>query len=183
MPVDWRFAESIELEGRGNRRIETTDAQRQRTTAEAILDDLRNQPGVVLADEVGMGKTYVALAVAASVIRSTQGRNGPVVVMVPSRLRRKWQREWKQFRDHCTRDAWFDELRAEYAHTPTEFFRLRDDRGDRRCHLIFMTTGCFSLGLQDPWIKLAFIRLARRHTLHLQAGSRYDGDARRAGWT
>lgn len=164
MPVDWKFNPSIELGGLGSRRIEVTDGQRQRMTAEAILNDLRVRPGVVLADEVGMGKTYVALAVAASVISSTRGRNGPVVVMVPSRLRRKWQREWKQFNDHCTPAGSFNWVRAEYAHTPTEFFRLKDDRGKRRCHLVFMTTGCFSLGLQDPWIKLAFIRLARRHT-------------------
>jgi superfamily II DNA or RNA helicase len=164
MPVDWKLDSSIELGGLGSRRIEPVDGERQRTTAEAILNDLRDRPGVVLADEVGMGKTYVALAVAASVISSTRRRSGPVVVMVPSRLRRKWQREWKQFKDHCTPPGSFDWVRAEYAHTPTEFFRLRDDRGERRCHLVFMTTGCFSLGLQDPWIKLAFIRLARRHT-------------------
>lgn len=164
MPVDWGFDTTIELGGLGSRRIESADGQRQRTTAEAILSDLRDRPGVVLADEVGMGKTYVALAVAASVISSTTGRSGPVVVMVPSRLRRKWQREWNQFKDHCTPSGSFNWVRAEYAHTPTEFFRLKDDRGDRRCHLVFMTTGCFSLGLQDPWIKLAFIRLARRHT-------------------
>lgn len=164
MPVDWKFEAAIDLGGQGSRRIEAVDGARQRTTAEAILDDLRDRPGVVLADEVGTGKTYVALAVAASVISSTRGRSGPVVVMVPSRLRRKWQREWKQFKDRCTPAGWLDWVRAEYAHTPTEFFRLKDDRGERRCHLVFMTTGCFSLGLQDPWIKLAFIRLARRHT-------------------
>jgi superfamily II DNA or RNA helicase len=164
MPVDWSFDPTIELGGLGSRRIESADGQRQRTTAEAILSDLRDRPGIVLADEVGMGKTYVALAAAASVISSTRGRSGPVIVMVPSRLRRKWQREWKQFKDHCTPAGAFDWVRAEYAHTPTEFFRLKDERGGRRCHLVFMTTGCFSLGLQDPWIKLAFIRLARRHT-------------------
>lgn len=140
------------------------DAERQRATAESILKDLKDRPGVILADEVGMGKTYVALSVAASVLSKTRGRGGPVVIMVPSRLRRKWQREWQQFKHHCTPSGSFDWVRAEYAHNPTEFFRLRDDRGDRRCHLVFMTTGCFSLGLQDPWIKLAFIRLARKHT-------------------
>lgn len=164
MPVDWKLAAGIELGGLGSRRIEQADGDRQRVTAEAILDDLHDRPGVVLADQVGMGKTYVALAVAASVISSTRGRGGPVVIMVPSRLRRKWQREWEQFKHHCTPPASFDWVRTEYAHTPTEFFRLRDDRGAQRCHLVFMTTGCFSLGLQDPWIKLAFIRLARRHT-------------------
>lgn len=164
MPVEWKLAAGIELGGIGSRRIEQADGDRQRVTAEAILDDLRDRPGVVLADQVGMGKTYVALAVAASVISSTRGRGGPVVIMVPSRLRRKWQREWEQFKHNCSSPGSLDWVRTEYAHTPTSFFRLRDDRGIRRCHLVFMTTGCFSLGLQDPWIKLAFIRLARRHT-------------------
>lgn len=163
MPVDWKPFDGLQLGGSGTR-IDPADGDRQRVTAEAILNDLQNQPGVVLADEVGMGKTYVALAVAASVIASTRGRGGPVVIMVPSRLRRKWQREWAQFKHHCTPARSFDWVRTAYAHTPAEFFRLRDDRGSRRCHLVFMTTGCFSLGLQDPWIKLAFIRLARRHT-------------------
>ncbi|MFM7868413.1 MAG: SNF2-related protein, partial [Planctomycetaceae bacterium] len=163
MPLDWKLFDGLQLGGEG-KRIDSADGDRQKVTAEAILKDLHNQPGVVLADEVGMGKTYVALTVAASVIASTGGRDGPVVIMVPSRLRRKWQREWKQFKHHCTPPRSLDWVRTEYAHTPTEFFRLRDDPGTRRCHLVFITTGCFSLGLQDPWIKLAFIRLARRHT-------------------
>jgi len=164
MPVNWKMASGIALGGLGSRRIEEADGDRQRATTEAILNDLQDRPGIVLADEVGMGKTYVALAVAASVIASTHGRGGPVVVMVPSRLRRKWQREWEQFKHHCTPLGSFDWVRTEYAHTPAAFFRLREDRGTRRCHLVFMTTGCFTRGLQDPWIKLAFIRLARRHT-------------------
>lgn len=165
MPIDWKFASAvIHLGGIGaRRRIEQTDAERQMATTDAILADLRERPGVVLADQVGMGKTYVALAVVASVLMATRGRNGPVTIMVPSRLRRKWQREWAQFKDHCTKPGTLDWVRAEYAHTPTKFFKLLDDR-DPRCHLVFMTTGCFSLGLQDPWIKLAFIRIARRHT-------------------
>lgn len=164
MPVDWLFSDQIDLRGNGPCCIDPLDSERQRVTAQAILNDLQGQPGVVLADEVGMGKTYVALAVAASVMAATRGRGGPVVIMVPSRLRRKWEREWEQFKHHCTTPGSFAWVRAAYAHTPTEFLKLRDDHGTRRCHLIFMTTGCFSLGLQDPWIKLAFIRLARRQT-------------------
>jgi superfamily II DNA or RNA helicase len=164
MPVDWSFCDKIQLQGIGTHQIEEDDARRQQVTAESILSDLNHRPGVVLADEVGMGKTYVALAVAASVLARTRGRGGPVVIMVPSRLRRKWQREWEQFKHHCTQKGSLDWVRAKYAHNPTKFFRLRDDRGEQRCHLVFMTTGCFSLGLQDPWIKLAFIRIARRHT-------------------
>ena len=122
-----------------------------------------------------MGKAYVALAVAASVISSTHGRGGPVVIMVPSQLRKKWQREWEQFKHHCIPARSFDRVRSKYAHNPTKFFELRDDKGNRRCHLVFMTTGCFFQALQDPWIELAFIRLARRHTkLSTQIKQRID---------
>ena len=48
-------------------RISEPDARRQMKTAKVIIDRLKKQPGLILADEVGMGKTFVALAVAASV--------------------------------------------------------------------------------------------------------------------
>ncbi|MDR1519601.1 MAG: hypothetical protein LBU23_05585, partial [Planctomycetota bacterium] len=165
MPVEWPMAgDIIELEGVGKARINPADAQRQAETARVILERLGGQPGVLLADEVGMGKTYVAMAVVASVIASTRRIHCPVVVMVPAGLRQKWQRDWEQFKAHCVRNHALDWVRDEYAHTPTEFFKLLDDRADRRTHLAFITTGCFSRGLNDPWIKLAMIRLARGMT-------------------
>src|SRR5262245_17867340 len=100
MPIEWPYAQEIlRLGGHGRYQIAAEDAARQEATAAAILESLRGQPGVVLADEVGMGKTYVALAVAASVLRSTRSR--PVVVMMPPGLADKWQAEWQQFRAHC----------------------------------------------------------------------------------
>jgi len=83
---------------------------------------------------------------------------------VPSGLRQKWQRDWDQFKSHCIRNNTLDWVRDEYAHTPTEFFKLMDDPSQKRAHLIFLTTGCFSRGLNDPWVKLAMIRLARSST-------------------
>jgi len=165
MPVDWPFANTaLNLEGTGKVRIQPADAARQTMSAREILQDLAGRPGILLCDEVGMGKTYVALAVAASVILATRGRQGPVVVMVPSRLRGKWQREWEQFKRHCSTGGSLDWIRHTYAHSPTAFFKLLDDDAQRRKHLVFTTTGCFSRGIGDPWIKLAMIRLARRHT-------------------
>lgn len=161
MPLEWPFAEDvIRLGGAG---IREDDAERQTKTVREILDGLSEQPGIMLCDEVGMGKTYVALAVAASVIVATGGRQ-PVVVMVPSRLRAKWEGEWQQFKTRCTAGAGLDSVRSGYAHSPTEFFKMLDDGKRRRKHLIFITTGCFSGALGDPWIKLALIRLARRRT-------------------
>lgn len=165
MPVEWSMAgDIIELGGVGKAQINRRDAQRQAETARTILERLRSQPGVLLADEVGMGKTYVAMAVVASVIASTQRTHCPVVVMVPAGLRQKWQRDWKQFKTQCVRNCALDWVRDEYAHTPTEFFKLLDDRVEQRTHLVFVTMGCFSRGLNDPWVKLAMIRLARGMT-------------------
>jgi len=162
MPVNWPFAhDALNLRGTGKQQIQHNDADRQTLTAKAILHDLATRPGTLLSDEVGMGKTYVALAVAASVIVATKGKQGPVVIMVPSRLRGKWQREWDHFKRHCAVGASLDWIKDTYAHSPTEFFKLLDDNDQTRKHLVFVTTGCFSGGLGDPWIKLAMIRLAR----------------------
>lgn len=164
MSVEWPFLNDIELGGVGKTQINPNDAKRQAETARMILERIRFQPGVLLADEVGMGKTYVAMAVVASVITSTRRTHCPVVIMVPPGLRQKWQRDWKQFKTHCIRNNALKGIRDEYAHTPTEFFKLLDDQVKKRINLIFISTGCFSLGLNDPWVKLAMIRLARRFT-------------------
>ena len=164
MPVIWPFAEKvIRLGGVTGTAIDPADAVRQATTARSILDSLSRQPGIVLADEVGMGKTYVAMAVIASVLLSTKGRP-PVVVMTPPGLASKWQAEWRQFKATCLADPKvLEPFRDAFAHNPTEFFRAMDQRPER-AHLIWMSTGCFSRALQDPWIKLALCRIARGQT-------------------
>jgi hypothetical protein len=48
-----------------NDRVSDADADRQQQTAVEILRRLADQPGLVLADEVGMGKTCVLEQVAA----------------------------------------------------------------------------------------------------------------------
>ena len=166
MPIEWPFPRQlIRLGGTGEQRLESEDGARQQVTAQAILHSLKNQPGVILADEVGMGKTYVALAVAASALLATRGKAKPVIVMVPRGLARKWPREWRNFKKVCVTDpqalAW---VRDRSVKNPTEFFQALSEPSSTRPHLIWMTTGCFSRGLNDPWIKLALVRLARSDT-------------------
>lgn len=165
MPVNWPFADRvIQLGGAGSQHIAPEDGKRQEATARAILQDLCRQPGVILADEVGMGKTYVALGVVASVLLATRGEGHPVVVMMPVGLASKWRMEWEQFKALCCNNRKdLDWVRDEDAHTPADFFRLLDP-SNRRRHLIWVTTSCFSRGLSDPWIKLALVRLARKRT-------------------
>jgi hypothetical protein len=169
MAINWQFADSvIDLRGVESARpdkIDPADGLRQQETARSILDDLRLKPGVILADEVGMGKTYVALAVVASVLLSTRDDAHPVVVMVPSGLSSKWQKEWEQFKSLCCRNAdALNRMRSAYVGTPTEFLKLLDDQCRKRVRLIWMTTSCFHAGLYDGWIKLAFVRLARSNS-------------------
>jgi hypothetical protein len=143
-------------------RISTSDAHRQEATAEEILRRLEDQPGVVLADEVGMGKTFVALAVAAHAAWGDEGRN-PVVVMVPSSLRDKWPRDFRTFKSKCLKGpnaGKWDALEAGSADEGVEFLKMLDDPISRRKRIIFLSHGALYRGLQDPWTKLAIIQAA-----------------------
>ena len=162
MAINWKFAEDlIELHG-VKKTIAAQDGLRQQETARSILHDFETKPGVILADEVGMGKTYVALAVAASVLLSTEDDAHPVVVMVPPGLIEKWQRDWEDFKGLCCRDATaLNRLRVARVETPTEFFKMLDYPRRKRVRLVWMTTSCFNAGLYDGWLKLAFVRNAR----------------------
>ena len=144
-------------------RIARVDALRQRRTAVEILSRLGGQPGIILADEVGMGKTFVALAAAASVaLKDSQRR--PVVVMVPPSLREKWPRDFSVFKEHCLPPKMGSKLTCASAERAVEFLKLLDDPIERRKSIIFLTHGAMYRGLQDSWVKLAIIQqsLSRR---------------------
>jgi hypothetical protein len=97
------------------------DCARQSATAEALLQrfcgdhmPLRREL-MILADEVGLGKTYVALAVAISMLDAVRRGeavdgippNKPVVlVLTPANdaLFNKWMREAESFREDCARN-------------------------------------------------------------------------------
>ena len=140
-------------------RISGDDARRQAETAREILRRLKRQPGLVLADEVGMGKTFVALAVAASVAL-TDKRRRPVVVMVPPSLQNKWPNDAKLFREKCLPPNLARRFRFASASRAVGFLKLLDDPAPRRKSLIFLTHGAMSRSLGDHWVKLALIHQA-----------------------
>ncbi len=151
----WELSGKVDLR---NERIRDEDADRQHRTAAEILRRLADQPGVVLADEVGMGKTYVALAVAASVLDATR-RKHPVVVMVPSAVAEKWPAEWAVFAERCLPPG--HELRASPpVRRGSEFLKLLDNEAASRAHLIFLTHGALTSNLNDAFIRLALLRRA-----------------------
>jgi superfamily II DNA or RNA helicase len=157
----------INLQVRG--RVLPEDALRQSRAAAAILERLREQPGVVLADEVGMGKTFVALAVAASVAWSDRRRR-PVVVMVPRGLAVKWQRDFDLFAKRCIRPEEDQKAtRCTVAEDAAGLFAALDDMPRRRASLVLLTHGAFHRSLRDPWIRLALLKRAlSAHSLRSQ---------------
>jgi len=154
------YCEQINLHVSG--RITKEDANRQESTAREILSRLKDQPGVVLADEVGMGKTFVALAVAVSTAMGNENRL-PVVVMVPPSLQKKWPQDFETFCYHCLAPEIRDNFKYGTASRAVEFLKLIDDPPERRKTVIFITHGAMSRGLADKWVKLALIQQALRY--------------------
>ncbi|MEI8281008.1 MAG: helicase-related protein [Armatimonadota bacterium] len=148
------YCADIHLHVKG--RISEEDAARQDRTARDILKRLSKQPGLILADEVGMGKTFVALAVAVSVALENRGKR-PVVVMVPSSLKDKWPADFSLFCEKCLPANLSKKIRGGQADRAVQFLKFLDDPADRRKSVIFLTHGAMSQGLNDQWVMLALI--------------------------
>lgn len=151
-----------------NDRISREDAERQESAAVEILRRLERQPGVVLADEVGMGKTFVAMAVATSILIE-QKNSGPVVVMCPSSLREKWPKDWQVFTEMCLSGSLKSGLRSARADSGIDFLKLLDDPEDRRPHIVFLTHGALNRTIGDGFAKLAVIKRAFKGRSSLSA--------------
>jgi hypothetical protein len=141
--------------------ISADDAARQHRSAQAVLNLFARQPGVILGDEVGMGKTFVALAVAAAHVARDPTR--PVVVMAPQNVVSKWVRDSETFRTLCLRD---EELQRKFriaaAETGIQLLKLLDDPEQSRANLIVLAHGALHRKLADKWVKLAVLQAAIR---------------------
>jgi ERCC4-related helicase len=166
----------LSLGTRLNARLPADDQRRQRREVEEVLSRLRRQPGLILADEVGMGKTFVALAVSYSV--AVRSPKGPAILMVPANLVDKWEQDLKVFcelyldgrravnRDSAERQDLMDPAAVRYAiaRHSVELMKLLDDPARERCHLILLAQGAMARRQTDRWIRLALIAEAlRRH--------------------
>lgn len=176
-PLSDRFrAPEDLLLGRTSRpRVAWADQQRQGNEIDEILTRFKTQPGIILADEVGMGKTFVALGVAYAVSRANP--SGPVVVMVPAALLTKWELDLRAFAElyidagraerHdvvSTRSGAKGTIRYGIARHSIEFLKMLDDPHDRRCNIIFLSQSAMSRRQTDKWVRLALIAEAlRRH--------------------
>lgn len=167
----YRFYKGIDLNVKG--RVSERDAQRQAVTAKEILSRFNRLPGIILADEVGMGKTFVAMAVACSVVLFENKKRRPVVIMVPPSLKEKWPKDFKLFKERCLKVNVAESITSRSVESAIEFLKLLEDDHLTRPSIIFLTHGAMSpqKKLQDRWIKLAVIQrsLYRRHdTKHLK---------------
>jgi ERCC4-related helicase len=164
------------LGSRINTRVLNADQQRQRAEVEDIMCRLRTQPGVILADEVGMGKTFVALGIAYSV--AVRSPRGPVIVMAPPNIIDKWEEELKKFcelylenrrpvrKEEASRKELLAKCAVRYgvARNSVDLMKLLDDSPRERCHMIFLAQGAMGRRQTDKWVRLALISEAlRRH--------------------
>lgn len=152
-----KLPDSLNLHVEG--RLSAEDALRQRRSAQAILKRFQRLPGLILGDEVGMGKTFVALAVAAAHVMEDATR--PVVIMVPGGVVKKWDRDSNTFKTACLRsDAERERFRVKVAETGIEFLKLLDDPVDVRASVIILSHGALNRRLGDRWAKLAVLQAA-----------------------
>lgn len=134
---------------------------RQRRTAADILGRLQTQEGVILADQVGMGKTYVALAVAVSQILSSPER-GQVVIFVPAAVADKWVREWRKFSESLLEPCSGIRCVDQPIRSGEEFLKKLDDLPEDRKHIIVVTHTALTATLKDTFIQLALLHYATR---------------------
>lgn len=140
--------------------ISKDDSDRQMTTAQEIFERLKRQPGIILADEVGMGKTFVALAVGVATYLENDCKN-PIVIMVPSSISGKWESDFNTFVKRCILDKKIQQkLRCGIAAKTEDLLKFFDDPKPRRNAIVFLNHGAMSRGLSDPWIKYALIKRA-----------------------
>jgi superfamily II DNA or RNA helicase len=77
--------------------IPLADIERQEDTVLRAAEMLEQRPGILLADEVGMGKTYEALGLAA-IVRHARPRSRIVIITPGPTLNEKWANELHRFK-------------------------------------------------------------------------------------
>lgn len=170
--------------GKDRERMSEQDARRQHATVGRILERFFGHSDVrlevqLLADEVGLGKTFVALATAYAILSVFQRRDGEkqlpdlkgcyraALVVTPAgnyALTKKWHREVEALRTRCSQNPsathWFQ---ARVCSTPEELVEslrrahdLRRDPEKAPCVLVCQAN-IFTRRLRDAGERLRFI--------------------------
>ncbi|MCT2140210.1 helicase-related protein [Dietzia cinnamea] len=130
---------------------------KQRRAAAEILRRFVRQPGVILADQVGMGKTFTALAVAVSAVLADSER--PVVILVPKAVGHKWINDWNRFaRTYLDPDT-AREIRGpqEPIVRPGAFFSALAEPPESRRHLLVVTHQALSNNAIGQFAEIAAV--------------------------
>lgn len=170
--------------GRDTDRMTAEDKRRQEATVNLFLQafssaDRDRREVQLLADEVGLGKTFVALATAYSLLKAVRTRPqlaedmglgkcyGAVVVVVPSgnrALASKWNQEVEALRTRCSTDArqtdWFQSRICESAYDLAEGLKRAGDlRRDPRKNpsVLICTANAFRRRVADQDKRLRFL--------------------------
>jgi hypothetical protein len=176
-------------------RMKDADTERQNNTVDALLErffrgDAKTRTSIqLLADEVWMGKTFVALGVAYSILAAMRTDAGhedlggcaqKVLVLVPSStLASKWQQEVSEFVKRCIPwtaqeaskvNQWFRPKRVEHV---DDLVRAMRPTGHR---VIIMATGDFGRKLSNQDLKKRFALAALCR--HWGKGLMYDARER-----
>src|SRR5581483_5513546 len=94
-----RASVGLRLDARAARDgVRASEVERQEDTVLRALELLERSPGVVIADEVGMGKTFEALGVVAAQCHRDPKCKVAVVTPGPD-LNEKWEGEFERFSD------------------------------------------------------------------------------------
>ena len=67
----------------------------QHMSVQWVADRIKNNRGLLIADEVGLGKTRIAVTVALAVIQC----GGRVAILIPPGLADQWSKEFQKYRD------------------------------------------------------------------------------------
>lgn len=190
------FSDHIDLGRDKTRMKDPRDAERQNSTARELLtrlftsEDSKRWELQLLADEVGMGKTFVALAVAYSVLEamdsghpiySLDGCYRKILIVTPPNgaLFNKWNREVSEFVRRCVSDNVSSEAHERFQ--PVRADRLDElvaairRRGGRGARIVVTTMNVFG----DR--KLRHYDLKRRFLLGVifrHWGARFNNEAR-----
>jgi hypothetical protein len=184
--------------GRDRERISSADATRQTATVNHILRGFfgpvsERRELQVLADEVGMGKTYVALAAAYTVLSILRDKARChelddvancykcVLVITPggnSTLADKWDREDEALLTRCAVDGektkWFQSVLCESADQLLQaIYRANDLRRRNAPVILVAQSNIFTKRLSDPAVRFVTACLFRWWGNGLQMRERY----------
>ncbi len=165
------FTQVIDLGADKTRMKDRGDVERQNETCRKLLERLYQEDSEgfselqLLADEVGMGKTFVALAVAYSVLEAQRHHGAlpgcikKILVLVPrnDELMRKWQREVGEIIKRCVaegnRNAAEAAFRSKIAERPDE---LAAALRDRKTPVVIAKTSALGARVQHEDLKIRF---------------------------